>query len=278
MPGEIPLKPDALLRLFYKHPLDAFPVLDSSFSFCGLIQKRYIESASSSFQSGRVTVKDLIDRYVSQPVPGDIVRRIFGKAKIQPFPVLSSDGSLLGVWELSSFFRVFDSTPMSAHLDFRSIFDTLSVPVLITDDRDHILSFNRSFSLLSGVQQNDTGIRRRKAGRLFREIGWTVTAKKGSSGSLRLPDTAYPLEIQKIPAPGGGPLFAYVIFQLPEQKIELSSLELVPAVEAYEKRLIQAALLKCRGNISSAALELAIPRQTLQYKLGKLNISAEKFV
>ena len=152
---EKPLAPDALLRLFYKHPVEAFPVLDGSFSFCGLIQKRYVESASTSFRSGGTTVKQLIDRYISQPVPGDIVRRIFGKARIQPFPVLAVSGVLLGVWELSSFFRVFDSTPMAAHLDFKPIFDTVPAPLLITDDRGRILSFNREFALLSGIPQED---------------------------------------------------------------------------------------------------------------------------
>jgi len=278
MPGKTILRPDELLRLFYKHPLEAFPVLDSAFSFSGLIQKRYIESASSSFSSAKTTIKGLIDRYVSQPVPGDIVRRIFGKAKIQPIPVLSREGVLLGVWELSFFFRVFDSTPMSAYLDFRSIFDALPVPLLIANDKEEVLSYNREFSLLSGILQNDRSVHKRRLLRVFKELGWTVRKERGAGQKLCLSDAVYPLLTRKVPVPGGPPLKIFLVLQHASEHLNTQSLSLLPALEACERRFISAALKSCRGDISTAAERLGIPRQTLQYKLGKLNIAAELYL
>ena len=112
---------------------------------------------------------------------------------------------------------------------------------------------------------------------LFREMGWDIATGKDGKGSVRLPDRTIPVAIREVPAPGGEPLNLYFFFQPPEEAIDTESLQLVPSLGSFEKRIIQAALQTSAGNISNAAQLLDIPRQTLQYKLGKLNIAAEKY-
>ena len=56
--------------------------------------------------------------------------------------------------------------------------------------------------------------------------------------------------------------------KLPDKDGEKS---LKHSMAKYEKELIHTALIKCDFNISKAAKDLAIPRQTLQYKIGKYN-------
>lgn len=58
---------------------------------------------------------------------------------------------------------------------------------------------------------------------------------------------------------------------LPENIKSCTSFSLQQSIEEYEKRLIKETLLMCDNNISQAAKKLNIPRQTLQYKLKKIN-------
>lgn len=58
---------------------------------------------------------------------------------------------------------------------------------------------------------------------------------------------------------------------LPDNIKSCTSFSLQQSIEEYEKRLIKETLLMCDNNISQAAKKLNIPRQTLQYKLKKIN-------
>ena len=62
-----------------------------------------------------------------------------------------------------------------------------------------------------------------------------------------------------------------------KEQSELSYVPLRDILEDKEKEIIEKVLLHSNGNISEAARVLDLPRQTLQYKLRKLNIqTAEK--
>jgi len=52
-----------------------------------------------------------------------------------------------------------------------------------------------------------------------------------------------------------------------------SSIGLVPALEQMEANMLRFALDSCEGNVSAAARRLGIPRQTLQHKLRRHNIT-----
>lgn len=51
------------------------------------------------------------------------------------------------------------------------------------------------------------------------------------------------------------------------------SVELIPALQQVEENMLRFALNSCEGNISAAARQLGIPRQTLQHKLKRYNIT-----
>lgn len=53
----------------------------------------------------------------------------------------------------------------------------------------------------------------------------------------------------------------------------LGSIGLIPALEQMEENMLRFALDSCGGNISAAARQLGIPRQTLQHKLKRYNIT-----
>lgn len=265
--NEIPqsLQLDALLRLFYSHPLEAFPVLDDALSFAGLLEKRYVEAASRTYSSDKIKLKTLIDRYITHPQPGDIVKKMFGKAKIQPFPVLRTDGTLLGVWELSTFYRVFDSTPLAAHLDFQLLYDRLPLPVAVFDQHARLLSFNREFSLFSGLHQNDRSVYKRKQERIFKELGWTLTGK--NPRKLVTPDGEYLLVASAVRSA----LETLTVLVISRSHTATPG-RMQDAVAALEKRYIIAAMEQAHGNISRAAELLGIPRQTLQYRLTRITL------
>lgn len=261
---------DALLRLFYSHPIDAFPVLDDALSFAGVLEKRYVEAASRTYSSEKIKLKTLIDRHITHPLPGDIVRKLFGKAKIQPFPVLRTDGSLLGVWELSTFYRVFDSTPLAAHLDFQLLYDRFPLPVAVFDQQSRLLSFNREFSLFSGLHQNDRSVYKRKQERIFKELGWTLSGK--NPRKLCTPEGEYLLVASAVRFA----LETLTVLVISRTHAPASG-KMQDAVAALEKRYIVAAMERAHGNISRAAEYLGIPRQTLQYRLTRMTLPAGLF-
>jgi arginine utilization regulatory protein len=49
-------------------------------------------------------------------------------------------------------------------------------------------------------------------------------------------------------------------------------LGLKEAIDRHERKIIERALLSCRGNVSQAAEILEVPRQTLQYKIKKYHL------
>ena len=54
---------------------------------------------------------------------------------------------------------------------------------------------------------------------------------------------------------------------------EAGSIGLVPALQQMEENMLRFALNSCGGNVSAAARQLGIPRQTLQHKLKRHNIA-----
>lgn len=60
-----------------------------------------------------------------------------------------------------------------------------------------------------------------------------------------------------------------LVSDLPDYLFSAPALSLRQQLEKYEREAIQQAMEQCGGNISSAALRLQIPRQTLQRKLHK---------
>ena len=49
---------------------------------------------------------------------------------------------------------------------------------------------------------------------------------------------------------------------------------LIPTLQQMEENMLRFAMNSCGGNISAAARQLGIPRQTLQHKLKRYNITS----
>lgn len=281
--GEQNLTPEKLARFYYKYPLNAFPILDDAYNFSGLLLKRYVLNNLAEFKSLKTTVKDIIDKYVYYPNEGEIVRMIFGDKKIQEFPVFNRRGYLMGIWELSSFFRIFDKLPYAAYLNFRSIFNNLPLPVFVTDGDGKLMTFNIAMVQLSGIEQDDNRNMGRKIARLLPELGWTMDLDKGS-GHCVTPSGDYHFQCKEIILENEQSLLLYTMIPFPdplevEDEVLTSTAEvtLTDAVEKVEKQYVIRALKQNNGNVSHAAEQLAVPRQTLQYKIVKYGLRPELF-
>jgi transcriptional regulator with PAS, ATPase and Fis domain len=282
-----PLTPEQLARLFYKYPLNGFPILDDSYNFSGVLQKRYIVNSINEFRSSRMDARRIIEKHVYYPSEGEIVRMIFGDRKIQEFPVLHRHGFLMGVWELSSFFRIFDKQPFSGYLNFRKIFNVMPFPVFITDEKERLLTFNAAMSAASGLTWDENTNIGRRLVRVFESIAWELLPRDANHGEVTTPDGDYKYRNALVEQENGKELTLYILLaesaavspsaqKVNPQADSCSSVQgassLNGAVEALEKKMIQDAMHIHENNISQAAIALDLPRQTLQYKLAKYRI------
>lgn len=283
------LTPEELARLFYKYPLNGFPILDDNYNFSGILQKRYIVNSMAEFKATRADVRRIIEKHVYYPSEGEIVRMIFGDRKIQEFPVLHRHGILLGVWELSAFFRIFDKIQFAGLLDFRKIFDVLPVPVLVVDDKEKLMSYNPAMEQETGLARDgNDGIGRRLA-KVFEGIGWSLETERDSGGVIRTGSGCRNFAKNVVTLENGRSLTLYTVFAqavtdaapvvvtgrarpVTSTNAETPAESLPDAVERLERRMIGDALAGCEGNISQTAALLNVPRQTLQYKLGKYGL------
>ncbi|MCK5268095.1 MAG: hypothetical protein KAR07_08005 [Spirochaetes bacterium] len=278
------LSPEELARYFYKFPINAFPILDDSFNFSGLLLKRYILNNMDEFKAIKTNIKSIINKYIYYPNEGEIVRMIFGDKKIQEFPVFNRKGYLIGVWDLSSFFRIFDKVPFSAFLNFKNIFDNYHIPILITNDGKKIISFNKSMSKLSGLDQKDNTIIGRSLDRVFSDLDWEMIEKAGQKVKIKTPlcDLSAELSSQVMENNKTLNIISIINYENNQlikksKKADNAGTPLNEAIDKLERELIISAMMDCKGNVSKTSELLEIPRQTLQYKLIKYKIKPEIF-
>ncbi len=289
------LAPEELVRLFYRYPINGFPVLDDEYRFSGVVQKRYIVNSLPEFRANRMDTRRIIEKHVYCPAEGDIVRLIFGDRKIQPFPVLHRHGRYLGEWSLSKFFQVFDTGTLSGLIEYEQVFSGMPYPVLIIDERGLVLAGTAVFAQQFFPVTDGQG-ERKKLKSLARKAGWDCEDR---TDGIRLQNgPGYVCHADLVPieqkngkrlqlalfgsssSPRGeaaGSLAgeeradldkagALAQAHLPHEKT------LVAAVENLEMTMIRNTLDECGFNVSWAAARLDIPRQTLQYKMVKYGI------
>jgi DNA-binding protein Fis len=290
------LSPEELMRLFYKYPVNGFPLLDDDFRFSGILLKRYVANSMPEFRSNRMDARRIIEKHVFCPAEGEIVRLIFGDKKIQPFPVLHRQGRFIGVWKLSEFFRSFDAGDFSGMLEYELLFTSLPFPVVILDEKSRLLASSHAFNqnILPALEEDFAGKKLRslaeKSGLRYNEsqgylvlddeIGRPQQARlvpvEQKNGRQIVLAVFTPGALQQS-APNTTPNMQSENDRLPHkfageevQNIPYSTL--VDAVEKLERSMIKNALKDCLNNISQTASMLDIPRQTLQYKIAKYGI------
>lgn len=270
---------EQLARYFYKYPLNGFPILDSSYKFSGLLLRRYVLNNMSEFKAAKTPVQYIIEKHVYYPSEGEILRMIFGEKRIQEFPVLNRKGFLMGIWELSSFFRIFDKLPFSAYLNFHKIFDLFPRPVYVTDDQNKLMSFNREMVRFAAIEQDDSRQIGRKINAIMRDLGWKMTAGENDQWlELHNGKRIYRVETFQVDMENNRQLSVYIVQQGKSHDVMQKSLQLPveqslnKAVESLEKMMISDALGGCDGSISRASLKLGIPRQTLLIKARIYNL------
>ena len=273
------LEPEELVRLFYRYPINGFPVLDDEYRFSGIVQKRYIINSLHEFRANRMDTRRIIEKHVYCPSEGDIVRMIFGDRKIQPFPVLHRHGRFLGEWQLSRFFQVFDSGDMTGLVEYEQIFEALPGRIVVCDERSYVVMATAAFT--HAIAPVIPGRRLRSS---LDQGGWQCKEEGESVILERGKKQGYAGTAIQVDQKNGKTVFIYEFFPLVRESqprvapvernhtVEPVSETLVDAVEELELRMIRDALLECNSNISQTAASLDIPRQTLQYKMAKYGI------
>lgn len=287
------LAPEELVRLFYRYPINGFPVLDDEYRFSGVVQKRYIVNSLPEFRANRMDTRRIIEKHVYCPAEGDIVRLIFGDRKIQPFPVLHRHGRYLGEWSLSKFFQVFDTGTLSGLIEYEQVFSGMPYPILIIDERGLVLAGTTVFAEQFFPVTDGQG-ERKKLKSLARKSGWDCEDRPDGIRLQDGPGHAFHADLVPIEQKNGKRLLLAVFGpsaslggeaagpQAGQERTDRDGaltqahlpheVTLVAAVENLEMAMIRNTLDECGFNVSWAAARLDIPRQTLQYKMVKYGI------
>ena len=290
-----------IMRLFFKYEIDSLPVLDKKNNFKGLINKEAIIRDATDAGFIDKSFSKLTNKYLFYPDEEKFLIFISNLSEQFKFPVIDVKGEFLFLWDkkklLNSYYNLsakdkkFD---MTADMFYKKILNILPFNILLTDSENKIIFANESF--LRNFDFNRTILLEHNLNNFFPTINNILTKQNlfPKTHSITYRHIKWYYTFLKYNSS-----FIY-IFSLTEEKLKIHDRDFLFSVDSLEIRskrgkyqnqnkkqiakslpniiknqetdIIKKVLEKNEWNITKAAKELNIPRQTLQYKISKYKI------
>ncbi|MBN1899095.1 MAG: hypothetical protein JW827_09980 [Spirochaetes bacterium] len=282
-----------IIRLFFQYDIEAFPIVDKSNQFKGLVFKHEVINHAGEVSFIEKPFSFLVSQSLFYPNESEFLQYISRLNETLEFPVLNLKGELLSLWKKSDLLNLYYSInspkkkPVSGdQIDQEIIIDSLNLNFLIVNSKNKIIHASRPF--LENLDFKKEILLNQSIQKIFPKVNIIRSREllhpHHHSIKYQHQDWRYFIFEMKnsgkeffiyLFMPFDKPLFTQDLDEMKE-KIVLDLKEKKPLnemIESQEKELIKNVLEENQWNISHAARILKIPRQTLQYKISKYKIS-----
>ncbi|MDI6785442.1 MAG: helix-turn-helix domain-containing protein [bacterium] len=291
------LKIKDLLKYFCGYGLSSIPVINKSKKLIGILKKENLIATSSSVVNLEKPLKEFTTKNITSinflEDSKALSNLVLNCEHIREIPVINEEGILIDFWTPQEIFLSLNNNISFSVNSWRKIFDNFPCISIFVDHLGKIILANKLAKkyLFEGIEVQDKEISKicpdlAKYSTKYEKLeGKRKNIPNLKESLVTIKDKKYYCKYNLILDEKRvlGKVFLLrepsvenISQNLNENNLKKTISPLEEAILGTEKDIISRALSKTKGNISACANLLKIPRQTLQYKIKKLNLKSIK--